>query len=68
MEPHMPKKITWRKSKIGFATPQKKWFQNDKVKELVDNAKTKLIEEKIIKNRDVNIDGWQLIMASKLYS
>ena len=68
MEPHVPKKITWRKSKIGFATPQKKWFQNDKVKELVDNAKTKLIEEKIIKNRDVNIDGWQLIMASKLYS
>jgi asparagine synthase (glutamine-hydrolysing) len=67
MEPHVPKKITWRKSKIGFATPQKKWFQNEKVKELVDNAKTKLIEEKIIKNRDVNIDGWQLIMASKLY-
>ncbi len=48
MEKVLPSEITWRRDKIGFEPPQKNWMQNTSVKELIIEAKKKLMNEKIL--------------------
>ena len=34
MEDCLPKKIVWRKDKVGFETPQEKWLRSKWVEEI----------------------------------
>lgn len=38
----LPGEIVWRKDKIGFEPPQKKWMENENVQEAIREAKKKL--------------------------
>ena len=48
MEKGLPAEITWRRDKVGFEPPQKKWMENSKVKDAIHEAKNKLTNEKIL--------------------
>ncbi len=49
MEKSLPAEITWRRDKTGFEPPQEQWIQNEKIKELIRDAKKILVDEKILK-------------------
>jgi asparagine synthase (glutamine-hydrolysing) len=63
----LPNEITWRKDKIGYASPQQKWLQSGKVKDWVQESKNKLETEKILNpTRDKTQDNdWMFLMAAK---
>lgn len=44
----LPKEITWRKDKLGFEPPQKKWMENKNVQEAIREAKKKLVTHQIL--------------------
>ncbi|MGK2864092.1 MAG: asparagine synthase (glutamine-hydrolyzing) [Chitinophagaceae bacterium] len=76
VEKKLPEEITWRRDKIGFEPPQKQWMQNDKVVEMIQAARHKLIKEKILNKRVVdkpinssssyerNNDDWRYLAAA----
>ena len=45
---HLPESIAWRKDKIGFEPPQKKWMENSRIQEAMQEAKRKLVDQKIL--------------------
>lgn len=49
MSTTLPAEIVWRRDKVGFEAPQKKWMENKQVQEAIYNAKEKLVLEKILK-------------------
>ena len=49
MKEQLPAEIVWRKDKIGFEPPQKKWMQNAELQEMIQEARKKLVKEKILK-------------------
>ena len=49
MKTKLPESIAWRKEKIGFEPPQKSWMENNRIQEATQDAKKKLVEEKILK-------------------
>lgn len=51
MDSFLPKKIVWRTDKIGYEPPQKEWMQHKDVKEQLQNAKQKLIVEKLLNKK-----------------
>jgi asparagine synthase (glutamine-hydrolysing) len=44
----LPPEIVWRKDKVGFEPPQKKWMENKKVQEAILDGKKKLIDNEIL--------------------
>ena len=48
MDSFLPKEIVWRTDKIGYEPPQKEWMQNKNVIEQLENAKQKLVAEKLL--------------------
>ena len=48
MKTHLPESIAWRKDKIGFEPPQKKWMENNRIQEAMQEAKRKLVDQKIL--------------------
>ena len=54
MEKSLPSEITWRQDKVGFEPPQQQWMQDEKLKEIIFDAKKKLADEKILKPESVN--------------
>ncbi|MGZ8551783.1 MAG: asparagine synthase (glutamine-hydrolyzing) [Chitinophagaceae bacterium] len=48
MDQQLPAEIVWRKDKVGFEPPQKQWMQNDKLREMIQEARLKLVKEKIL--------------------
>ena len=44
----MPAQIVWRKDKVGFEPPQKKWMENKNVEEAIQEGKRKLASHQII--------------------
>jgi asparagine synthase (glutamine-hydrolysing) len=48
MEKKLPGEITWRPDKVGFEPPQKTWMQNHRVQDAIQEAKKKLVNEKIL--------------------
>ena len=48
MAKRLPAEITWRRDKVGFEPPQKQWMQNKKLREMVQEARQKLVKEKIL--------------------
>jgi len=49
MKQQLPEDIVWRKDKVGFEPPQKKWMQNSSLQELIHEARKKLVKEKVLK-------------------
>jgi asparagine synthase (glutamine-hydrolysing) len=49
MKNKLPESITWRKDKIGFEPPQKKWMENKRVQDAIHEARKKLVAEKVLK-------------------
>ena len=54
MEKKLPGEITWRKDKVGFEPPQKAWMEDRRVQEAIQEAKRKLVNEKILKPETLN--------------
>jgi asparagine synthase (glutamine-hydrolysing) len=44
----LPKEITWRKDKVGFEPPQKKWMANAEVQREIKKAKQVLVNQQIL--------------------
>jgi asparagine synthase (glutamine-hydrolysing) len=49
MNDKLPEAITRRKDKVGFEPPQLQWMQHNKMQEMIQDAKNKLVNEKILK-------------------
>lgn len=49
VEDKLPEEIVWRKDKIGFEPPQKKWMENKHVQESIENGKRKLTQHHVLK-------------------
>jgi asparagine synthase (glutamine-hydrolysing) len=54
MEKSLPRQITWRTDKVGFEPPQKDWMKNHRVQDAIQEAKRKLVNEKILKAQSLN--------------
>ena len=53
-EPILPADISWRTDKIGLEPPQLSWMQLPAMQEMIHAAKTKLVNEKILKSAVLN--------------
>lgn len=49
MDKKLPDMITWRKDKTGFEPPQQEWMQHPRLQEMIQEAKRKLVKEKILR-------------------
>ena len=54
MKEKLPNEIVWRKDKVGFEPPQKKWMENTAIQQMITEAKTKLVNEKILRPEVLN--------------
>lgn len=54
MKNSLPAEKIWRRDKVGFEPPQKKWMELVAVKEAIHEAKSKLVAENILKPDAVN--------------
>lgn len=74
----IPAEITWRKDKIGYEPPQKKWMEEKSIKENIRSIRSRLVKEKIFHpnilkrpaeaaaaHEDVN-NNWNHLMVSYL--
>jgi asparagine synthase (glutamine-hydrolysing) len=76
----LPSEITWRRDKTGFEPPQKLWMQSDTVQQMIKEAKSKLVKEKILKpevlnkkieplgSNDADNFDWRYLSASILFA
>lgn len=77
--PLLPEEITWRKDKIGYEPPQKKWMEKEQVKEQIREIRKQLVKEKILHSKmlekpveasaaheDFN-NNWNHLMLSYLF-
>jgi asparagine synthase (glutamine-hydrolysing) len=48
MQHTLPASVVWRKDKVGFEPPQKKWMEEKQVQDYIMHAKEKLVKEKIL--------------------
>lgn len=74
----LPKNIVWRKGKIGYEPPQQQWLQNAAVKEMIMNARKKLVGLKILQPsilqqpiaaksaHDANNFDWWILCAAQI--
>lgn len=72
----LPDDIVFRKKKVGFEPPQKLWMQDVRVQDMIQDARKKLVNEKILNpgtlNRPVaanssheaNNDDWRYLAAA----
>ncbi len=49
MKNKLPETIVWRKDKVGFEPPQKTWMQHSTIQAAINDAKRKLVKEKILR-------------------
>jgi asparagine synthase (glutamine-hydrolysing) len=54
MNSSLPADIAWRKKKVGFEPPQKEWMQDARVSSMIQEAKRKLVNEKILNPEVLN--------------
>lgn len=58
----LPQEICWRKEKIGYIAPQKKWLSSEKGTELIHHVKASLSAQNIFEKEFLNsADPWSLI-------
>ena len=74
----LPEQIAWRKDKIGYEPPQKKWLDNIDIKEKIQLSKKKLYDNQVISKVEYENDivpagafengkAWALWMAGNLF-
>jgi len=51
MHTSLPAEITWRTNKVGFEPPQKQWMQLPAIEDRVQQAKARLVKEKILNEK-----------------
>ena len=78
MTAKLPGATVWRKDKIGFEPPQKQWMQNKKLREMIGEARLKLVNEKILNPGIIDkpvqstgayeksVDDWRYLTAAHL--
>lgn len=49
MKSKLPDAIVWRKDKVGFEPPQKSWMETANIQHAIQEAKKKLVSQKILK-------------------
>jgi len=54
VEKMLPNQIVWRKDKIGFEPPQKKWMEEKTVQDAIYEGKKKLVQQGILKPSAIN--------------
>ena len=54
MDNKLPDEIVWRKDKVGYEPPQKKWMTDPKLQEYIHEAKRKLINAGILQSHLLN--------------
>lgn len=76
----LPNEVVWRKDKIGFEPPQKKWMDHPLMTDYIQEAKRKLVSNGILKNavlnnpvkaaaaNDDNNFDWRYLCAAELMS
>lgn len=68
-QPELPEDITWRKDKIGFELPQKKWIDSDEMKSQINNSFNNLVDHCILKGDKVisseNLQ-WKILSLSQI--
>ena len=62
MEDCLPKKIVWRKDKVGFETPQEKWLRSKWVEEIIFPLSKKLKIENLEFNSSTADNRWSILM------
>ena len=66
----LPAEIAWRKDKIGYEPPQKKWMNNEKVQQSLKSSINYLTENKVITNTAIDKISpamqWKILAASKM--
>jgi asparagine synthase (glutamine-hydrolysing) len=72
----LPDDIVWRKKKVGFEPPQKQWMQDARVQDMIQEARKKLVNEKILipgtlnrpvaanSSHEANNDDWRYLAAA----
>lgn len=50
MEGNLPGEITWRRDKVGFEPPQKKWMENSRVQEAIMTGKKELVTRHVLRS------------------
>lgn len=75
----MPDEIVWRKEKVGYEPPQKKWMQQSQVIEMITEQKKLLAKNGILKMKEAmkpvlpaeamqgEMPDWRYLMAGKLF-
>jgi asparagine synthase (glutamine-hydrolysing) len=58
----LPSPIVYRKNKIGFEAPQNNWLNNQSTRGRIDEAKQRMISERIITAEYSN--DWKILIAS----
>jgi asparagine synthase (glutamine-hydrolysing) len=53
----LPKEICWRKDKIGYEPPQKKWMENGIIRDKIMSATEKLVDDRILDKKVLSIKG-----------
>ncbi len=49
MKDKLPESIVWRQDKVGFEPPQKNWMEKKQVQDAIQEARKKLVNEKVLK-------------------
>ncbi|MBI3139766.1 MAG: asparagine synthase (glutamine-hydrolyzing) [Sphingobacteriales bacterium] len=53
-EPLLPEAITWRKDKIGYEPPQKKWMEKEEVKDRIRGVRKELVSNGVLHKNILN--------------
>ena len=79
MAKSLPAEIAWRQEKVGFEPPQKSWMENKQVQDFIQEAKKKLVNEKVLKpevlqkkiqplaSHDADNYDWRYFSAAMLF-
>jgi asparagine synthase (glutamine-hydrolysing) len=54
MQPLLPANIVWRKDKIGYEPPQQQWMQNSHIREMIIEARKKLVGSHVLNTSVIN--------------
>lgn len=78
MQQKLPAEIAWRKDKVGFEPPQKKWMQHKKLQDMIHDSRKLLVKERILSASalsgpvrptaayEANADDWRYLAAAWL--
>lgn len=79
MERKLPDEIVWKKEKIGFEPPQKKWMEEPVMADFIHEAKRKLVSKGIVKKEvmekkskpseayERNSFDWRYLCANEMF-